>query len=48
MNITRRRFLKASAIAAAPLILSADSPSKKYRTALLGSGWNPGYFREPK
>jgi predicted dehydrogenase len=46
MKLNRRDFLRASTAAAAaglslpaPAILGADSPSKKYRTAIIGSGW---------
>ncbi|MCX7426026.1 MAG: Gfo/Idh/MocA family oxidoreductase [Planctomycetia bacterium] len=42
MNVTRRSFLAASAAAglavAAPAVLGADK-NKRYRTALVGSGW---------
>jgi len=42
--LTRRHFLRAStaagaAFAAGPCILRAAEPGKKYRTALIGSGW---------
>ena len=42
MNLTRRHFLKATAAAslafnAVPLL--AAEPGRKYRTALIGSGW---------
>ncbi len=43
MSVTRRSFLKASALAAAGLpalrLVGADSPAKQYRTALIGCGW---------
>ena len=43
MNLTRRQFLKASALAGATFaavpLLGADDPGKKYRTALIGCGW---------
>lgn len=43
MKMNRREFLKASAAAgllpSAVPIIGADSPSKKYRTALIGTGW---------
>ncbi|MBI5774654.1 MAG: Gfo/Idh/MocA family oxidoreductase [Verrucomicrobia bacterium] len=45
MNLTRRQFLKTSSataglsFAAAPYILRGAEPGKKFRTALIGSGW---------
>jgi hypothetical protein len=43
MNMKRRTFLKTSTAASLALsafpILGADSPTKKYRTALIGCGW---------
>jgi len=43
MNMNRRQFIKTSAAASvvfsAVPILGADSPTKKYRTALIGCGW---------
>ena len=43
MSVTRRDFLTASAAAgaalAAPAVHGADKDNKKYRTALVGSGW---------
>ena len=43
MNQTRRDFLKTTAAATLAMsslrIVGADSPTKKYRTALLGCGW---------
>ena len=43
MSHTRRHFLKAAATATAALsavpLFGADSPTKKYRTALIGCGW---------
>jgi predicted dehydrogenase len=44
MNFTRRHFLKTSTVAgltwaAAPAILGAEPPGKKYTTALIGTGW---------
>jgi predicted dehydrogenase len=43
MNLNRRSFLKTSAAASVAFsaipIFGAQSPAKKYRTALLGSGW---------
>jgi predicted dehydrogenase len=43
MNLNRRTFLKTSAAASLAFsaipIFGAESPAKKYRTALLGSGW---------
>jgi predicted dehydrogenase len=43
MNPTRRSFLRTTALAAASLpalrLVGADSPTRKYRTALVGCGW---------
>jgi predicted dehydrogenase len=43
MNLNRRSFIKTSAAASVAFsaipIFGAQSPTKKYRTALLGSGW---------
>ncbi len=43
MNVNRRDFLRASAAAglalSAPCAVAADSPSRKYRTAIIGTGW---------
>ena len=43
MSITRRSFLQASAAAtaalAAPAVHGQAKPGKKYKTALIGSGW---------
>src|SRR5687768_9221500 len=41
MNIPRRRFLSttAASLLAAPYILRAADPGRKYRTALIGCGW---------
>src|SRR5687767_11295594 len=43
MNMNRRRFIRSSAAASLALstlrVVGADSPAKKYRTALIGCGW---------
>ena len=43
MNLTRRQFLKSSALAGAAFaavpLIGADTPDRKYRTALIGCGW---------
>lgn len=42
MGMTRRDFLAATAagvIAAGPIVRGAENPTKKYRTALVGTGW---------
>jgi predicted dehydrogenase len=43
MNLTRRSFLKTTAFASASLpalrLVGADSPTQRYRTALIGCGW---------
>ena len=42
MNTDRRTFLKTSALAGVALTapaIFAQSPARKYRTALIGSGW---------
>ncbi len=43
MPVTRREFIQASTVAGlafgAPALLKADTKNKKYRTALIGSGW---------
>jgi predicted dehydrogenase len=51
MAITRREFLQASAAAgallAAPAVITAAKADKRYRTALVGSGWwGMNIFRE--
>ena len=43
MNLDRRRFLQSTAAAvlstSAFRLVGADSPTKRYRTALVGCGW---------
>ncbi|MCC7373839.1 MAG: Gfo/Idh/MocA family oxidoreductase [Verrucomicrobiales bacterium] len=43
MNCSRRSFLKTTALTAAALpalrLVGADSPTRRYRTALIGCGW---------
>ncbi|MBX3746851.1 MAG: Gfo/Idh/MocA family oxidoreductase [Verrucomicrobiae bacterium] len=43
MQLTRRSFLRTTALTAATLpalrLVGADSPTRRYRTALIGTGW---------